>query len=158
MGLNLPIGVYISTSRKRADTNLSLLARRIGISKSYLSEIENDKKSPSLPLMRKIAKTLNDPELLHVYLRRKFPEINAAYQEAALYSEAARIFKGNVISQMLSEKTMEMLLTTKDAKKLATETLKTIFLTRSYNHALEERLEKNLKEFKSIAQDITKNY
>jgi transcriptional regulator with XRE-family HTH domain len=158
MGLNTTMGVLINNARKQQDINLSLLARRIGISKSHLSEIENSKKSPSLPLMRKIAKELDDPELLHAYLRKKFPEINKAYQEAALYSEAGRIFKGNVISQMLSEKTMEMLLTTKDAKKLATETLKTIFLTRPYDSALEERLERNLKEFKSIAQDITKNY
>ena len=38
------------------------LADRLGISRSYLSEIESSKKTPSLLLQRRIAKTLRLPK------------------------------------------------------------------------------------------------
>ena len=158
MALNLHIGQHINAVRERKNIKLSLLAKMVGASKSHLSEIENKEKFPSLELMRKIAKALDDGELLHTYIRKRFPEVNQAYQEAALYSEANRIFKGNVISQILSEKAMEALLSKKDTKKLAAEALKVIFMTRPYDKALEERLERVLAEFKSTVQAITKSY
>ncbi len=158
MGLSFSIGVYVNSSRKRQGVSLSATARKIGISKSHLSEIEHNKKSPSLSLIRKIAKSLNDPELLLVYFRKKFPEINSAYQEAALFSEAGRILKDNIIDQILSEKAMQALLKTKDSRKLATEALQAIFLTRTYDCSLEDRLESILRDLQKVAHDINKSY
>lgn len=43
------------------DMNQSALAERLGISKSYLSEIEGGKKSPTLELLEKYAETFNMP-------------------------------------------------------------------------------------------------
>lgn len=43
------------------DMNQSALAERLGISKSYLSEIENGKKPPTLELLQKYADTFNMP-------------------------------------------------------------------------------------------------
>lgn len=43
------------------DMNQSNLAERLGISKSYLSELESGKKSPTLELLQKYAATFNMP-------------------------------------------------------------------------------------------------
>lgn len=43
------------------DLNQSALADRLGISKSYLSELESGKKSPTLELLQKYAETFNMP-------------------------------------------------------------------------------------------------
>lgn len=43
------------------DMNQSALAERLGISKSYLSELESGKKSPTLDLLQKYAEAFNMP-------------------------------------------------------------------------------------------------
>ena len=43
------------------DMNQSTLAERLGISKSYLSELEAGKKQPTLELLQKYASTFNMP-------------------------------------------------------------------------------------------------
>ena len=43
------------------DLNQATLAERLGISKSYLSELESGKKSPTLELVQKYADTFNMP-------------------------------------------------------------------------------------------------
>jgi len=43
------------------DMNQTKLADRLGISRSYLSEIESGKKSPTLELLQKYAETFNMP-------------------------------------------------------------------------------------------------
>lgn len=43
------------------DMNQAKLAERLGISKSYLSELESGKKSPTLELLKKYAETFNMP-------------------------------------------------------------------------------------------------
>lgn len=43
------------------DMNQTKLAERLGISKSYLSELESGKKSPKLELLQKYAETFNMP-------------------------------------------------------------------------------------------------
>jgi transcriptional regulator with XRE-family HTH domain len=43
------------------DMNQTKLAERLGISKSYLSELESGKKSPTLELLQKYAETFSMP-------------------------------------------------------------------------------------------------
>ena len=43
------------------DMNQTTLAERLGISKSYLSELESGKKSPTLELLQKYSETFNMP-------------------------------------------------------------------------------------------------
>lgn len=43
------------------DMNQTALAERLGISKSYLSELESGKKSPTLELLQKYAETFGMP-------------------------------------------------------------------------------------------------
>lgn len=53
-------GKYIYTIRKEQGYTLSQLAERVGISKSYLSNIERElKQNPSIQVMEKIAMALN---------------------------------------------------------------------------------------------------
>ena len=53
-------GKYIHSIRKAQGYTLSQLAERVGISKSYLSNIERDlKQNPSIHVMEKIASALN---------------------------------------------------------------------------------------------------
>lgn len=56
--------IYIDTTKTKTSMfqlglNVSLLARNIGCSTSYMSQILNNKKSPSPKLAKKIAETLN---------------------------------------------------------------------------------------------------
>ena len=55
---NLKIGHYIKRERGRKDLKAIELAEKVGISNSYLSEIENDKQNPSLKMLHRIAVVL----------------------------------------------------------------------------------------------------
>lgn len=53
------LGKKISTTRKLNNITATDLAKSIGISQSYLSEIENNKKTPNIEIIIKIAQNLN---------------------------------------------------------------------------------------------------
>lgn len=55
------IEVLIKNVRADKDMTLSNLARKSGVSVAHLSDIENNRKSPSLLVMVRIAKALNVP-------------------------------------------------------------------------------------------------
>ncbi|PER23524.1 helix-turn-helix transcriptional regulator [Bacillus cereus] len=49
----------LSQARKNAGMSQVILAKKVGITRQYLSEIENRKKQPSVIIAVKIAKALN---------------------------------------------------------------------------------------------------
>lgn len=55
------IEVLVRKVRTDKKVTLSGLARRSGVSVAHLSDIENERKSPSLLVMVRIAKALNVP-------------------------------------------------------------------------------------------------
>lgn len=55
----LRIGVYIKTAREEAKVTQDFLARHLGVTTLYISDLENDRRQPSLPLFIKIANGLN---------------------------------------------------------------------------------------------------
>jgi len=57
----MKLGIIISSFRKEKGLKQGQLARELGISQTYLSQIERDKKEPNLSLLKKIAKQLNIP-------------------------------------------------------------------------------------------------
>lgn len=57
--LSKKIGKKISEYRRRRGLTSERLAYENGISKGYLSDVENGKRLPSLKLLEKIAKALN---------------------------------------------------------------------------------------------------
>ena len=59
--LIMNIGISIKTIRKNKGLNQAQLADLCGITVTYLSLIENDKKHPTLSLLRTIANSLNIP-------------------------------------------------------------------------------------------------
>lgn len=61
------IGITIKTLRKRYKIVQADLARKIGISQSYLSLIERGGREPSLTLIKDVASVLNIPEQM-IYL------------------------------------------------------------------------------------------
>ena len=54
----LKIGQFIKEERKKKDMKAKELAEKVGISASYLSEVENDKQHPSLKMLQRIAVSL----------------------------------------------------------------------------------------------------
>lgn len=55
------LGQRVRAARKAAKLNGQELAARIGMSQSYISEIERGNRNPSLPTLLRIAKVLNCP-------------------------------------------------------------------------------------------------
>lgn len=59
---NLPIGPQLRALRQSRGMSLSELARRSGVSKGYLSQIENEtSRSPSLKIMQRLSRALELP-------------------------------------------------------------------------------------------------
>ncbi|HDR4512950.1 TPA: helix-turn-helix transcriptional regulator [Bacillus cereus] len=49
----------LAQTRKKTGMSQEILAKKVGITRQYLSEIENGKKQPSVIIAVKIAKALN---------------------------------------------------------------------------------------------------
>jgi XRE family transcriptional regulator, master regulator for biofilm formation len=74
--MNKKIGVQIKKYRLQKYISLSKLAAIAGISKSYLSSIENHETNPSAHMIQKIAKALEVPveQLLNIQVESLDPE------------------------------------------------------------------------------------
>lgn len=64
----MKIGKALKLCRSARDLSLEVVAERAGISTSYLSRLENDKREPSLALIGKVAEALNIPVPVVVFL------------------------------------------------------------------------------------------
>jgi transcriptional regulator with XRE-family HTH domain len=64
----MKIGKALKLCRSARDLSLEVVAERAGISTSYLSRLENDKREPSLALIGKVAGALNIPVPVVVFL------------------------------------------------------------------------------------------
>ena len=60
----MTIGMALRHLRRSAGISQGDLAGRLGISASYLSLIEADRREPSVPLLRRLAKALGAPAVL----------------------------------------------------------------------------------------------
>ena len=61
MNTPLTLGEYISRKRKERLLSLADLARAVGVSYGYMSKIENDRLTPSLRALTRIAHALSEP-------------------------------------------------------------------------------------------------
>jgi len=73
------------------DINQSQLAEKLGISRSYLSEIESGKKTPSIDLMDKYANVFNIPPSSLLYFSEQLADNKFA--EKARVSIAKKVIK-----------------------------------------------------------------
>ncbi|WP_197523933.1 helix-turn-helix domain-containing protein [Cupriavidus sp. USMAHM13] len=62
------IGKALRLCRSAKDLSLETLAERAGISTSYLSRLENDKREPTLALVSKLAESLEVPLPVIIFL------------------------------------------------------------------------------------------
>jgi transcriptional regulator with XRE-family HTH domain len=62
------IGKALRLCRTAKELSLETIAERAGISPSYLSRVENDKREPTLALVSKLAEALEVPLPLIVFL------------------------------------------------------------------------------------------
>lgn len=73
------------------DINQSQLADKLGISRSYLSEIESGKKTPSIELINKYADIFNIPPSSLLYFSEQLA--NNKFAEKARVSIAKKVIK-----------------------------------------------------------------
>lgn len=52
------LGIILKTARKKANRTQFDVANKVGISRNYLSDIENDRYIPSVPVLIKISKEI----------------------------------------------------------------------------------------------------
>ncbi len=70
----LSIGQLIKFGRMGKKISQDDLAKKLNVSKNYISLIENDKKDPSINFLKNMAKLLNIPLVLLVWEKMDLPE------------------------------------------------------------------------------------
>lgn len=71
----MSLGTAIKTARVRRNIKQKVLAVKMGVSKSYLSLIENDKREPSLSFLKKLADELAIPLSMLFVLANDYPKL-----------------------------------------------------------------------------------
>lgn len=71
----MKIGKALKLCRSAKDLSLEAVAERAGISVSYLSRLENDKREPTLSIVGKVADALGVPTALVVFLASEAHEL-----------------------------------------------------------------------------------
>ena len=69
------LGTTIRKSREELALKVYELARGVGISSAYITQIEKDGKLPSPIVMKRISEVLCDEQLFDMYLKIKYPVV-----------------------------------------------------------------------------------
>jgi len=69
------LGTTIRKSREELALKTYELARGVGISSAYITQIEKDGKLPSPIVMKRISEVLCDEQLFDMYLKIKYPVV-----------------------------------------------------------------------------------
>lgn len=72
----LSIGENLKLIRKQKKQSQTLFAKSLGISRTYLSDLENDRKSPSVETVKKIADKLNISTLYLLEGKKTFEDLS----------------------------------------------------------------------------------
>jgi transcriptional regulator with XRE-family HTH domain len=96
----MKVGAAIKAKRKEQLLRQEELARRVGITQSYLSQLENDRKEPNLSTLRRISEALNIPLPFLMALSLSAEDVPEHKREAfdALYPKME-----SLINKLLSE-------------------------------------------------------
>lgn len=70
----LTIGQLIKFGRINHKMSQDVLAKKLEVSKNYISLVENDKKDPSITFLKNTAKLLNIPLVLLIWEKMDLPE------------------------------------------------------------------------------------
>lgn len=82
----MSIGQNIKSIRKKRNLTQTKFAQSLNISRTYLSDLENNRKSPSIDTINKIAKKLNVPTM---HLLTQDAETNKAIEIAQKILESS---------------------------------------------------------------------
>ncbi len=85
-------GTIIKLLRTAEDTSQLTLAERLGVSRAYLSQVENNRKQPSLLFLKEVSKTFGVPLALLV--------IGENDLDSEVYNELRKIL-GDILSAKL---------------------------------------------------------
>jgi transcriptional regulator with XRE-family HTH domain len=112
----MTIGMVIKTLRASAGLQQQELAARVGISPSFLSLIERDKRDPTVRLLREIGNALGVPPgvLVAAALQSDTP---AASAEAAKIDQSIRSLVRAAHHYVLSKRLNEMAVSLDDGKR-----------------------------------------
>ena len=77
------IGKALKLCRAARELSLEVIAERAGISVSYLSRLENDKREPTVTLISKLAAALGVPVPIVIYLASDDDELTGLDKETA---------------------------------------------------------------------------
>jgi len=96
------MGQYIKLARVNSGISQSKLADEVGVTKTYVSLLENDRKDASVDLLKKIAKLLNVPVFLLLWQKLDIPsgsnkeEREIKEQLDTIASKAQELFARNL--------------------------------------------------------------
>ncbi|MBW0169645.1 MAG: helix-turn-helix domain-containing protein [Hydrogenophaga sp.] len=79
----MKIGKALKLCRTAKALSLETVAERAGISVSYLSRLENDKREPTLALIGKVAEALDVPVPIVIFLASDSSELEGLDKETA---------------------------------------------------------------------------
>lgn len=157
----MTVGKKIKEFRKSSKLNQQRLAEKAGISRTYLSDVENDRYMPSIPLLKKIAEALAGAGgIIRV-------DENMIYQNTSLelrhiiytsLMEAAGYLEEKSPAQNLSEKIDKIKSDLYDLQNLRSHVEEQFFLMMNNTHLTDNNCEilslNHNKELSSIDNEI----
>lgn len=96
------LGKAIKQIRKDKGIQQGTLAEQCGVSQTYLSQIENEKKEPTLAVLKGISKHLDTPLPIMFFL--SIDEGDVKEEKKAQYNEFAPIVKGIIDKIFVDDK------------------------------------------------------
>jgi transcriptional regulator with XRE-family HTH domain len=85
-------GTIIKLLRTAEDTSQLALAERLGVSRAYLSQVENNRKQPSLLFLKEVSKTFGVPLALLVTGENDL--------DSEVYNELRKILSGILTAKL----------------------------------------------------------
>jgi len=87
------LGVTIRKIRNELALKVYELAKEVGVSSVYITQIEKHGKLPSPAVMKKISEVLCDEQLFDIYLKMKYPVVYGTASKREVDSEFKQINK-----------------------------------------------------------------
>ncbi len=97
----MKLGAAIKELRRESDLRQKKLAQRVGVSQSYLSQVENEHKDPNLSTIRRIAEEVGVSVPILFFLSMDSDDVRPDRKEA--FDQIFPRFKGIIEDQLLAE-------------------------------------------------------
>ena len=111
----MEIGTRIKKFRKKSALTIKGLSDKVGVSQSYISQLENDKVNPSLGTLKKIANALNINMIDFFERDRDDDNIIVRREERIDFSFPSGKFRSQLLATNIASKAMEPIFTIIDS-------------------------------------------